>query len=76
VGWALGRDHWGRGYATEAGAAAVAWAGDVELVALIAPGNARSVRVAEKLGFALRGPFGAADVYARPAPGTPAAAGV
>jgi len=69
VGWVLGRAHWGQGYATEAGGAAVAWAGDVDLVSLIAPGNARSVRVAAKLGFAYDRPLGAADVYARPAPG-------
>jgi RimJ/RimL family protein N-acetyltransferase len=65
VGWALAREHWGRGYATEAAAAAVAWAGPGRaLVALIHPDNAASIRVARKLGFAFTNRMGAADVYA------------
>jgi RimJ/RimL family protein N-acetyltransferase len=55
VGWTLRRDAWGRGYATEAGRACVDWAFaelDVPyLTAMIAPGNHRSVRVAQRLGF-------------------------
>lgn len=55
--WSVRRDLWGRGLATEAGAAAVAWAWDNlpvdHLVSVIEPGNAASCRVAEKLGFRL-----------------------
>lgn len=54
LGWALMPPHWGQGYATEAAAAIRAWAfesGTVDrLVSLISPGNARSQRVAERLG--------------------------
>ena len=54
LGWALLRDHWGHGYATEAAAAVrdAAWS-DLELrrlVSLIHPDNARSIQVAERLG--------------------------
>lgn len=58
LGWALARDAWGAGYATEAARASAAWAartlGARELIALIAPGNAASLRVAERLGMAAR----------------------
>lgn len=56
LGWALARPAWGDGYATEAARAAIAWAWsalDAErLIAIIAPGNVRSERVAARLGFA------------------------
>lgn len=55
VGWALRSDVWGRGYATEAGLACLDWGlselGLSRLTAMIAPGNARSIRVAERLGM-------------------------
>jgi RimJ/RimL family protein N-acetyltransferase len=55
VGWVLRREAWGRGYATEAGRACVEWGlSELDLpylTAMISPGNARSVRVAERLGF-------------------------
>jgi len=55
LGWALRRDAWGKGYATEAGAACLKWGfAEFELpyiTAMIAPDNARSVRVAERLEF-------------------------
>jgi RimJ/RimL family protein N-acetyltransferase len=55
VGWALHPGVWGRGYATEAARASVAWAfRDLNLpylTAMIRPGNARSVKVAERLGM-------------------------
>jgi RimJ/RimL family protein N-acetyltransferase len=55
VGWTLRRSAWGKGYATEAGRACVDWAfanlGVPYLTAMIAPGNARSIAVAERLGF-------------------------
>ena len=60
IGWALATWAHGRGFATEAVRAALAW-GDAHLegrhseplryVCLIAPENAGSVRVAEKCGF-------------------------
>jgi RimJ/RimL family protein N-acetyltransferase len=55
VGWLLGRDAWGHGYATEAARAAVdhAWRelGARELISLIAPDNHASARVAQRLGM-------------------------
>ncbi len=54
LGWALVPAHWGHGYATEAALAVRQWARDElgidRLVSVIAPENARSQRVAEKLG--------------------------
>src|SRR4029077_3162257 len=54
IGWGLAREHWGHGYATEAALALRDWAlgdqGLSRLISLIQPGNAPSVRVAEKLG--------------------------
>ena len=54
LGWALIREHWGRGYATEAAAAIRDWAHerrpDDRLVSLITPDNVRSQRVAKRLG--------------------------
>jgi RimJ/RimL family protein N-acetyltransferase len=53
VGWRLGRDHWGRGYATEAAAAAMSHGfhhlGLEEIVAMTVPGNVRSWRVMKNL---------------------------
>src|SRR5690349_2032399 len=54
VGWILGRAHWGRGYATEAGRAAIAYAfrelGAGEVISLIRPDNHGSIAVAQRLG--------------------------
>jgi RimJ/RimL family protein N-acetyltransferase len=54
LGWALAREHWGQGYATEAVTAAREWAyterGLGRLISLIAPANVRSQRLAERLG--------------------------
>ena len=54
VGWLLARDVWGRGYATEAARAALDFAFDrldaAHVVSVIHPENARSIRVAERLG--------------------------
>jgi RimJ/RimL family protein N-acetyltransferase len=56
LGWALLPDHHGKGLATEAVSAAIAWAGSAlphaQLACLIDPGNERSERVAQKCGFA------------------------
>lgn len=57
IGWTLHPDHWGKGYATEAGAAAVEFAfayHDVDAVySVILPENAASQAVAKRLGFTL-----------------------
>ncbi len=54
LGWALVRDHWGHGYATEAALAVREWAyaqhGARRLVSVVAPANVRSARLAERLG--------------------------
>ncbi|MDQ3897146.1 MAG: GNAT family N-acetyltransferase [Actinomycetota bacterium] len=55
VGWRLAREYWGYGYATEAGAAALAFGfeelGLDEMVAFAVADNARSRRVMERLGM-------------------------
>jgi [ribosomal protein S5]-alanine N-acetyltransferase len=55
LGWHVRRDRWGRGIATEGGAACRDWCFanlDVDhLISLIRPENRQSWRVAEKLGF-------------------------
>jgi len=54
AGWAFATAAQGRGYAAEAGAAMTAWAdaaGPARLVAMIAPANAPSLRLAARLGF-------------------------
>jgi RimJ/RimL family protein N-acetyltransferase len=59
VGWTVAREHWGKGYAPEAGRAAAAWGmeqlGLRHIVSLIHPSNEQSIRVAEKLGERLEG---------------------
>jgi RimJ/RimL family protein N-acetyltransferase len=58
VGWRLARDAWGRGLGTECARAAVAFAFDrlglEEVLAIVHPDNARSLRVCEKLGMTPR----------------------
>ena len=55
MGWIFASQAHGQGYASEAIAAALEWADDVleapEIVAIISPENAPSIRVAEKAGF-------------------------
>ena len=55
IGWWLVREVWGRGYATEAGRAAMNYVFDVLgrplVVAIIDPGNEASKRVVERLGM-------------------------
>jgi RimJ/RimL family protein N-acetyltransferase len=55
VGWRLAAEHWGRGYATEAARAALAFGlgtlGLAEVVAFSVPANARSRRVMERIGM-------------------------
>jgi RimJ/RimL family protein N-acetyltransferase len=59
VGWTVAREHWGKGYAAEAGRTACEWGheqlGVRHIHSLIHPDNAQSVRVAEKLGETLEG---------------------
>jgi RimJ/RimL family protein N-acetyltransferase len=59
VGWTLGRQYWGKGYATEAADKAIEYAfrglNRAHLVSFIAPENERSIRVAERLGERLEG---------------------
>ncbi len=74
IGWTLGREFWGRGYATESAVAARDWAfgerGITRLISLIQRENTASIRVAEKLGETLErkdldGPFkSTTDLYA------------
>ena len=55
AGWAFIPEAWGKGLATEAMAAALAWADEAlkapEIRCIIDPGNQASRRVADKLGF-------------------------
>lgn len=59
VGYLLGRQWWGRGYATEAANAAMDWGfreiGFEHLISLIDPANTASIAVATRLGESLRG---------------------
>lgn len=73
LGWTIAREHWGKGYATEAATLALDWGFNNldrnEIISLIHPNNVRSVRVAERLGEkrsrTWSTPTGAAlDVYA------------
>jgi RimJ/RimL family protein N-acetyltransferase len=54
LGWTLAREHWGRGYATEAALAVRDWAygelGLERLISIIHPDNAASQAVARRLG--------------------------
>lgn len=54
VGWTIARDHWRKGYALEAGAAAIDYAfaklGWERVIHVILEGNTGSIAVAEKLG--------------------------
>ena len=60
IGWSLHPDAWGKGYATEAGRAAIDWAfnalGWREVIHSIDPDNVASIRLAERLGSTHRGP--------------------
>ncbi|MFI9558347.1 GNAT family N-acetyltransferase [Nonomuraea endophytica] len=54
VGWCLAREHWGKGYATEAAGAALNYCftelGAEQVISVILPGNTRSISVAERIG--------------------------
>ena len=55
VGWRFAREHWGKGYATEAGRASIAFGfeelGLDEIVAFLVVTNRRSAAVCERLGM-------------------------
>jgi RimJ/RimL family protein N-acetyltransferase len=55
IGWRLGAEHWGHGYATEGARAVLAFGFEVvrleEIVAMTVPMNARSRRVMDKIGM-------------------------
>lgn len=55
VGWRLAREHWGRGYATEAARASLAWGFATtdlaEILSFTATTNTRSMRVMERIGM-------------------------
>jgi RimJ/RimL family protein N-acetyltransferase len=57
LGWVLGRNWWGKGYATEGARAALDFAfadlGREHVISLIHPDNRASIRVAERLGESL-----------------------
>lgn len=59
IGWTLGRESWGRGYATEGARRALDYAfgemGRDHVISLIHPENEGSIRVAERLGERLEG---------------------
>ncbi len=61
ITWRLARDAWGQGYATEAAQAALRYGfetiGLTEIVSFAVVGNARSLRVMEKLGMVRDGEF-------------------
>jgi RimJ/RimL family protein N-acetyltransferase len=59
LGWTLGRESWGKGYATEGARRALEYAftemGRDHVISCIAPENVASVRVAERLGEKIEG---------------------
>jgi RimJ/RimL family protein N-acetyltransferase len=61
LGWTIGREFWGKGYATEAARAALRHGfhqmGRAHVISLIDPQNIRSVSVALKLGETIEGQF-------------------
>jgi RimJ/RimL family protein N-acetyltransferase len=59
LGWTLGREFWGRGYATEGASRALLYGfNDLDrdhIISLIHPDNKASIRVAERLGEKVEG---------------------
>ena len=68
LGWMLRRSFWGRGFATEGAQTALQFAftrlGQPDVLSLIHPENAASIRVAQRLGERLLGPT---EVMGKPA---------
>ena len=54
LGWTIAREHWGKGYASEAARLALDWGFKTldrnEIISIIHPDNTRSARVADRLG--------------------------
>lgn len=69
LGWWVWKAHWGNGYATEAGQGLVRYGFEVlgleRLVAVIEPGNAASIRVAENIGMCFERRMSARETVAR-----------
>lgn len=67
LAWTLGRDFWGRGYASEAAARCRDFAfqemGRDHLISLIDPANVASIRVAERIGETLQGETTVGDYH-------------
>ena len=65
IGYALLPGHWGQGYAEEAARATLDYARDQlrlpRLLAIVTPGNARSIHLLEKLGLRAQGPLDPAN---------------
>jgi RimJ/RimL family protein N-acetyltransferase len=59
LGWTLGRNSWGKGYATEGAGRALEYAftemNREHLISCIAPDNINSIKVAERLGETVEG---------------------
>ena len=59
LGWVLGRESWGKGYATEGARRALEYAftemGRHHVISLIATDNYASIKVAERLGEKVEG---------------------
>ena len=66
--WALGRPHWGNGFATEAAKAALKWGFNARalkhVISLIHPDNHPSIAVAERIGEVLEDEI---ELFDRPA---------
>lgn len=62
IGWALRREHWGRGFASEIGTAGLGYAFDVlgvrAVVSCTARHNRRSLAVMERIGMHYAGEIG------------------
>ncbi|MBR1781171.1 MAG: GNAT family N-acetyltransferase [Oscillospiraceae bacterium] len=68
LGWVLRRDCWGKGYAGELTAGALALAGQEGISALVLeclPDQTATRRIARRFGFALRGMDGACQLWRR-----------
>lgn len=61
LAWTMGRESWGKGYATEAAKRCLAFAfeemGRDHVISLIDPANVASIRVAERVGEKVEGTF-------------------
>ena len=61
LGWTIAREHWGKGYATEAARAALGYGfvkmNRLHVISLIHPQNVRSIAVARRLGESYEGDF-------------------